>query len=90
MSWCLTHIDYMSNMAAGSQEAGTACPLCSCGGCVFVLFICLLYLVYPVSPVSLDCPSLIDPSVFSKVYFYKHFYFNFNRLDQTVEVDTIL
>ena len=36
--------------------------------CVFVLFVIVLSLVYPMLPVSLDCPFLIAPSFFSKVY----------------------
>jgi hypothetical protein len=34
--------------------------------CVVVFFI--LRLVYPTLPVSLDCPLVVVPSVFSKVY----------------------
>ena len=45
--------------------------LFTCGGVVhIVLWFCFVFLrlVYPVLPVSLDCPYLIVPSVFSKVY----------------------
>ena len=38
--------------------------------CVFC-FVCLR-LVYPMLPVSLDCPLLIDPSVFSNVYYQQN------------------
>jgi hypothetical protein len=37
---------------------------------LFVLFTFVLGLVYPMLPVSLDCPSLIAPSVFSNVYLF--------------------
>ena len=41
-----------------------------CVECVFVfaLFVFVLFLVYPMFLMSLDCPSLIVPSVFSNVY----------------------
>ena len=35
--------------------------------CCALWFVCHR-LVYPMLPVSLDCPFLIDPSVFSNVY----------------------
>jgi len=35
---------------------------------IWFLFVFVLCLVYPMLPVSLDCPSLIAPSVFSNVY----------------------
>ena len=35
----------------------------------FICFVCLR-LVYPKVPVSLDCPSLIGPTVFSNVYLF--------------------
>ena len=36
--------------------------------CFFPLFIFITCLVYPMLPVFLDCPFLIVPSFFSKVY----------------------
>ena len=35
-----------------------------------VLFVCVLYLVYSILPVSLECSSLIAPSVYSNVYLF--------------------
>jgi hypothetical protein len=35
----------------------------------FICFVCLR-LVYPLLPISLDCPSLIGPTVFSNVYLF--------------------
>ena len=34
-------------------------------------------LVYPMLPVSLDCPFLIDPSVFSNVYLHQKMFATF-------------
>ena len=58
------NFDIGSNLSPLAIQCISMFILC----CVFVLFVFVMGLVYPILLVSPDCPFLIDPPVFFKVY----------------------